>query len=141
MILYHGTATCFSRFRPYSFFTEEYGIAESFGRYRHGISFGSSRTAPRVIQVRVQLGRVLELNTHDIGRILDSDMLELDWKRVDECIFSLLRYHDADTARIYGLKDLGHNYPTEACAIYPQYVVRNPDMITFLNETVQEDYE
>lgn len=139
MILYHGTGRCFSEFNPMSFFTEDYGIACSFARMKaidHDYTSGTDRRM-RVIQVRIDLGEVLELNRHDIERFLGvTNLISVDWDEVDRAIFSLLRYHDADTARIYGLEDVGYN-ETQTME-YPQYVVRDPERITFLNETIND---
>lgn len=142
MILYHGTAALFHKFRPFSFFGETVPVAEAYARMK------DCRPAypARILQCYVQLGKVVQVHGRDFARVLDTEYLEdeatirgLDWYEIDKMTRMLLRYHEADTLVFDGIKDIyqGTKSYSEQ-AVYKQYVVRSPEQVRILNEAVAE---
>lgn len=142
MILYHGTATRFHKFQPFSFFGDTVPVAEAYARMKDCGRIGPGR----ILQCAVDVGKVVQLHGKDFARLLDKEYLEdeatihgLDWFEIDNITRMLLRYHDADTLVFDGITDVykGTKDYTEL-AVYKQYVVRSPEQVRILNEAVAE---
>lgn len=141
MILYHGTASIFHKFQPFSFFGDTIPVAEAYARMKDC----GRRNPGRILQCAVNLGKVVQLHGKDFARLLDTEYLEgeatingLDWYEIDKVTRMLLRYHDADTLVFDGIKDVYRGTQDYTQAVYKQYVVRSPEQVRILNEAVAE---
>lgn len=142
MILYHGTNRRFTKFSDFSFFTEDYGIAEAYADMRSSGFSGASDYRARVLQVKVDTGRVVDITAAQIRDFLGIQnhygwQDYTSWSTIDDTVKGLLRLHGGDTARVTGLNDMGANSETTT---YPQYVVRFGERVIIINETVNGEY-
>lgn len=144
MILYHGTNASFSRFHPFSFFTDDFTIAEHYARSRHMTVLQHRRG--RVLMVHVPDDTpLIEVTPEDLQAAgiacsgYDADYN--DWEAID--------YHQTKVlsgafkmTRLRGLKDMCPNWwdnDGQEMRTYDQFMVKDPRIITMLGEVVLDD--